>query len=208
MDYINEIKALAEKGQRIDPKCHIFGAIHHKWQFGEPVNLQQIHSFESDMKITLPEPFVRYLTELGNGGAGPNYGIYSLEMMRKENPSIAKTINFLVMLDHSMTAAQWTDFSQEYEALEDKILAGEFDTTEEKEHAVQKLGAMKLNLIAGGIFISTPGCTMHSLLMCRGAAMGEVFTIDFDNIFQLQSEPYCDGKFEDWVIREMQRSLK
>ncbi len=208
MDYIAEIKALAEEGLRIDPKCNIFGASHHKWHFGEPVNLQQIHNFESDMKITLPEPFVRYLTELGNGGAGPDYGIYSLEMMRERNPFLAKTANLPVMLDHSLTAAQWTDYAQKYEALDDKIMADEFDTTEEQECAVQELDAMELHLLAGGIFINTPGCTMNSILMCRGAAMGEVFTIDFDYIYQLQSEPYCHGKFEDWIIREMQRSLK
>lgn len=208
MDYIAEIKALAEEGKRLDPKYNIFGACSHKWQFGEPVNMQQIRSFENDMKIKLPEPFVRYLTELGNGGAGPDYGIYTLDMMRKRNPFIRETANFPVMLDHSLTATQWADFAKKYETIDAAISCDISDTSEEQERAVQELHTMELHLLAGGIFISTPGCTMNSILMCRGAAAGEVFTVDFDYMFQLQSEPYCNGKFEDWVIRAMQRALR
>ena len=66
---------------------------------------------------------------------------------------------------------------------------------------------MELAMCAGGIFIGKRGCTMNYILMCRGAAAGEVFLVDFDYIFALRSEPYCYGKFEDWVIKEMRISL-
>lgn len=92
MDYISEIRMLAQEGLRRDPTYKIFGANYHKWQFGEPADIGK-------------------------------------------------------------------------------------------------------------------RCTMNSILMCRGAAAGEVFVVDFDYLFQLQSEPYCCGKFEDWIIKTMKNSL-
>lgn len=209
MDYISEIKALAQEGLRRDPTYSIFGANRHKWQFGEPVNMQKISDFESDMKITLPKPLVRYLTELGDGGAGSDYGIYSLEAMRRENVYLPKTANLPVMLDHSMTDEQWIDFAKKYETLEDIIYSDKFKTKtkEQQESLMREMDDMELSICAGGVFISTPGCSMNSILMCRGAAVGEVFVVDFDYMYQLRSEPYCCGKFEDWIIEKMKRSL-
>jgi len=39
MDYISEIKALAQEGLRRDPTYQIFGANFHRWQFAEPVDM-------------------------------------------------------------------------------------------------------------------------------------------------------------------------
>ena len=210
MDYISEIKALAQKCLRCDPTYKIFGANQHKWKFAEPTDMKKIHDFENDMKISLPEALVRYLTELGDGGAGPDYGIYSLEEMRKRNVFLPQTANLPVMLDHSMTDEQWIDFAEKYETLDDIVYSDKFDTKtkEQQEKLKQELRDMELSLIAGGVCIGTPGCTMNSILMCRGAAAGEVFVVDFDYIYQLQSEPYCCGKFEDWIIKEMKKSIE
>lgn len=210
MDYISEIKALAQEGLRCDPKYEIFGARIHKWQFGEPADIQKIYDFQNDMKITIPEALVRYLTELGDGGAGPDYGIYSLDKMRRENTFLPETADLPVMLDHSMTDEQWLDFAKKYETLDDIIFSDEFDTkTEEQQESLMKeLNGMESSVLAGGLFIGTPGCTMNSVLMCRGAACGEVFIVDFDYFFQLRSEPFCCGKFEDWIIRKMKKSIR
>ena len=60
------------------------------------------------MCVALPVPFVRYLTELGNGGVGADYGIYPLDSIRKGNSYAALTKDLPPMLDHSLTDAQWT----------------------------------------------------------------------------------------------------
>lgn len=209
MDYISEIKVLAQKGLRRDPTYRIFGADRHRWQFAEPTDMREIRNFEKNMKITLPKALVRYLTELGNGGAGPDYGIYSLEKMREENAFLPQTANLPVMLDHSMTDEQWIDFAKRYETLDDIICSDEFETKtkEQQESLMREMRDMELSMCAGGVFISTPGCTMNSILMCRGAAAGEVFVVDFAYIYQLQSEPHCCGKFEDWIIKKLRKSL-
>lgn len=165
MDYIAEIRMLADEGLRIDPKCHISGSIYHRWRFGETVNMQEIREFERDMNVKLPEMFVRYLTELGNGGAGPDYGIYSLDEMRKRNLFIAERADLPVMLDHSLSDKQWTDFAYKYKILEDKI----FGMEEEDDRVEKEYDDMIPQMISGGIIIGTLGCSMYSLLMCRGA---------------------------------------
>ena len=42
----------------------------------------QIARFERDYKVDLPKEYVAFLTTIGNGGAGPFYGINTLENSR------------------------------------------------------------------------------------------------------------------------------
>ena len=201
MDYIAEIKELAKKG-------HSIGVMKNpnrrKRLFEPTATMKQIQDFERDMCVTLPRPFVRYLTELGNGGAGADYGIYSLDRMREENPHAALAKDLPPMLDHSLTDAQWTEFAQRYT----EICQRNFSSPEEGEQAEKALREMELQMMAGGIIISTSGCTMNTILMCRGEAKGEVFVLDWDYMFQVHSEPWCGGKFEDWMINNMRQRIK
>lgn len=201
MDYIDEIRELGQKAHALKLKRHLNE--HQNIPFEPVATMQEIHEFERDLCVKLPEPFVRYLTEIGNGGVGADYGIYSLNLMRQRNPSAPLTKDWSVMLDHSLSDTQWTDFAQKYVALEE-----EFEEEEENWEEIWKaLYEMQLQMKAGGIFISTPGCTMNTLLMCRGKAAGEVFVLDWDYMEQVTSEPWCGGKFEDWMLHDLHRKI-
>ncbi len=201
MDYIAKIKKLAEKGYAIG----VMKNPNRSDKLFEPTaTMKQIRDFEQDMCLTLPVPFVRYLTELGNGGVGADYGIYSLDRIREENPHAALAKDLPPMLNHSLTDAQWTEFVQRYT----EICQRDFASSEDEEQAEKTLHEMELQMTAGGIIISTPGCTMNTILMCRGEAKGEVFVLDWDCMFQLHSELWCGGKFEDWMINAMRQRIK
>lgn len=55
----------------------LFSTEHDKL-FNPPATIKQIKDFEQEIGKSLPVPFVRYLTELGKGGVGADYGIWSL----------------------------------------------------------------------------------------------------------------------------------
>lgn len=172
MDYIAKIKKLAEKGYAIG----VMKNPNRSDKLFEPTaTMKQIRDFEQDMCLTLPVPFVRYLTELGNGGVGADYGIYSLDRIREENPHAALAKDLPPMLNHSLTDAQWTEFAQRYT----EICQRDFASSEDEEQAEK---------------------TLHE--------MGEVFVLDWDCMFQLHSEPWCGGKFEDWMINAMRQRIK
>ena len=81
MDFIEEIRSLAEEYAACGGNKLADGTRYKL--FNPPATIEQVRAFEQEMHVTLPEDFVRYLTELGNGGFGPDYGIWSLDKMRE-----------------------------------------------------------------------------------------------------------------------------
>jgi SMI1 / KNR4 family (SUKH-1) len=65
--------------RRLDVERRINGADDHHYSFGEPVEPELLGLVETTLGSTLPADYRCFLTELGDGGAGPYYGILSLE---------------------------------------------------------------------------------------------------------------------------------
>ena len=65
------------------------------------------------------------------------------------------------MLDHSLTDAQWTAFAQKYTEIGQR----DYSSAKEEEQAEKALREMEFQMMAGRIIISTPGCTMNTILM-------------------------------------------
>jgi hypothetical protein len=56
-----------------DPGCTIFGAQKHGYKLGAPLPTELLRPLDA-AGLLLPTDFRRFITELGNGGAGPVYG--------------------------------------------------------------------------------------------------------------------------------------
>jgi hypothetical protein len=79
-DFIQEASAIVEKLSALDVRRVVFGAARHAYQFNPPLSMKRVEKFERDHKVSLPRPYRRFITELGNGGAGPYYGIMPLPL--------------------------------------------------------------------------------------------------------------------------------
>lgn len=189
MDVIAEIRALAEEYAACDGNEGWYGK--HDKMFNPPATMEQVHAFEQEMHVTLPVNFVRYLTELGNGGIGPDYGIWSLDEMREHNPYAPKSGDLTPMIGGGLSAEAWKAFAQEAENADEN----------------DEIAALEQRLIAGGIFISTPGCTMDTLLMCRGAAAGGIKVIDFDYLSWYDRPMESSFPFADWMIEGLHEHI-
>ena len=71
---------LAELRRR-DPQFEVFGASDHRYTLNEPLSETQIARFEKRHAVTLPADYRQVLLEIGNGGAGPYYGVFKLGEM-------------------------------------------------------------------------------------------------------------------------------
>ena len=68
------LQRLAELDRK-DRRRRVFGANGHDYKLNPPLPISVIEAFEERHRVSLPEGYRRFLTEIGNGGAGPSYGV-------------------------------------------------------------------------------------------------------------------------------------
>jgi len=71
------LRRIADKltaARKHDRHCTRFGAKRHGYHLQRVLPRGEVEQFESRTGARLPEDFRRFVTELGNGGAGPAYG--------------------------------------------------------------------------------------------------------------------------------------
>ncbi|MGY2894364.1 SMI1/KNR4 family protein [Deinococcus sp. UYEF24] len=62
-----------------DPRFERFGAKKHRYTLGPPLREEQIRAFEQRYDLQLPQDYRTFLLTVGNGGAGPSYGMSPLQ---------------------------------------------------------------------------------------------------------------------------------
>jgi hypothetical protein len=86
MPPVRDFTARVEHGlaelRRLDPNGRkVFAAQTHRSKLEPPVRETVVVEFERDHSIALPADYREFLIELGNGGAGPHYGVFRLGEM-------------------------------------------------------------------------------------------------------------------------------
>lgn len=79
---LTELRSLLEQARTADPERKQFGADNHRYQWNPTASLSEIEDFERETGVSLPEDYRSFLLHVGNGGAGPFYGLFSLEQVR------------------------------------------------------------------------------------------------------------------------------
>ena len=79
---LEEIRALLEQARKADADRKQFGAKDHKYELAPPASLEEVEAFEQETGVWLPEGYRNFLLQAGNGGAGPFYGLFSLEQVK------------------------------------------------------------------------------------------------------------------------------
>lgn len=157
-----EIEELLEKAKKADPNYQVFGSDWHKYQLNPPVSMGEVLKLEEDFKIKLPPDYVYFLTQIGNGGAGPYYGLYSLDELRKKQYCTQQDHTLPPLIDVSLSREMWNELMEQ------------MDTDDEIFVEIEK----RVN--AGVFVIGTQGCTYDNLLMCRGSESGKIVYIDWN----------------------------
>ncbi len=186
MDFAEEVKSLAAKARERDPGFHRFGALSHKYQFNPTIGIELIHEFETERGLTLPDAYVLYLTEIGNGGAGPNYGLFPLEKVKGfYNPDVE------IFFDRTDIPDVWEEVCRVYdEAFEND--GDEYLKIEER-------------VLNGSVIIGTPGCTMYTVLMCAGKNYGKIGVVDLDMV-EYAPPSLSDKTFEEWILEYFRKA--
>jgi len=147
---MKDLRLLLEKARAADSSLTRFGAKNHKYQWNPPASLADVEEFEREIGVTLPEDFRAFLLQAGDGGAGPFYGLFSLQQIRG-----------------------WLQWPLELE--KPPILRPGISNTEEYETEYAEE-----NWKRGCIPIESQGDTYFTCLMLAGPDRGRVVYIEYE----------------------------
>ncbi|GGO03819.1 HEAT repeat domain-containing protein [Saccharibacillus kuerlensis] len=163
---------------RRDEALKEFGASRHQYRMNEPLGSQEIAVFEKKYGVSLPEPFSEFIQQIGNGGAGPYYGIAELDF---DQPT--EFLNHDCRLFPEMTQQQWGEMT----AFLDNSTLG----------AAQK-ESIEAELYGGLLRIGEMGWTFEMMLVMTGDYRGRIVYID--RSFQIPFFTY-EANFLEWYER-------
>lgn len=87
-----QLKDKLDKLKKLDKNFEVFGSELHKYALNSCLSAAGVSNFESKCNIVLPDDYRQFLLEFGNGGAGPGYGLLSINI---EKLIVDSQCNFL-----------------------------------------------------------------------------------------------------------------
>jgi len=172
MIQIESIKEKLKLLRKLDSRFSIFGASSHKYELTRPLNLDKIERFETNNGINLPLEYVQFLTKIGNGGAGPFYGLEPLENCLFQDLDYKRADSVLNPSKPFVHTAAW---NMKFEATVDhdeneKEYESQLEAFEEKYFDPQHIN--------GAIAICNFGCAIRINLIVNGEEYGNIWTDD------------------------------
>lgn len=157
--WVRRIRDLLEQARAKDSSLEAFGAHSHQYKLAAPASEAKIKKFEERFGFRLPEEYREFLLRMGDGGAGPYYGLYGLEKLKNE------------LSDNS-----------DYPVLEEMILYPKM-SDEDWDRAADPEGRRRgeeVHPYAGILPIGSQGCTLMTGLALNGPYQGQVIYYDED----------------------------
>lgn len=130
-----------------------FGADGHRYRINAVLRGDELIAFESEFAVQLPEDYAGFLTQIGNGGIGPYYGLCSLAESIADDPG------------HKCRAFLATPFP----------LSEYFNPFDQNENACDE-ELFDDRYICGSIVLSHHGCGYYDRLVITGPQAGQVWT--------------------------------
>lgn len=190
---IQEIKNKIELLKGIDSSYTVFGSNKHQYQFYEVLEEKKILQFEDNFNIKLPKEYVIFLTQIGNGGMGPYYGLEPIEHVLYDDLDYFNDSSLNPSLPFPYNDAWNLDFDDEdYDDKKDEFY---FDT----QH------------VNGLIRICNYGCGVSLNLVVNGAEYGNIWIDDRGSdggIYPLKKESIYERiTFLDWYEEWLNSSI-
>jgi hypothetical protein len=165
------IRAGLERLRSAKRSPKVFGAEAHGFKLHAPLTEAAVRKFEIEHRVRLPQDYRRFLIELGNGGAGPFYGVFKFGEMDDgfEFKKWKSGDGFVGDLSRPFPHRKpWND------------LTGEPDDTlgdDEYEEALEVFDEHYWNpaQVNGAIPICHEGCACRDWLVVKGPEAGHIW---------------------------------
>lgn len=196
---IEQIKEKLGELKGLDKEFRLFGASSHKYKLNNVLSFTQIEEFEKKYGITLPVGYKEFLLKIGDGGAGPNYGLVKLE------DSLFADMDF-------KNEDNKTNPSLPFPHTEPQMMFNEdFDEEKHDEEAFEEIwGHPHHNY--GILRLSNGGCGIFTSLVVNGEEYGNLWIDDRGSDAGIYPANMMDDKperinFLDWYETWLDQSI-
>ena len=204
LPYPERIKRLAELAGKADPDRSVFGSKKTDYKFAPPVSLSRVREVEEKYGVSLPQELVIFFTEIGNGGAGIDYGMYSLEYLEQYYISDTSGEGFVFEPEQPSLFDRDDPDMFYYE----KALATDELDKKYQDAASKEISACTRDIIRNLLVIGTAGCTYDYFIVLAGKKKGMVGKIDWNLIGALGQGPIIyDMTLFQWLEDHFKRVI-
>lgn len=194
-EYLTEI---LNQVQKIDSKYENFGASGHKYKLNPPVQASFVHRIEERFGFLLPEDYFRFITEVGDGGAGPDYGIKPFAAFLKKGVD-AHAERFWEEYRNSLGNPFRPRRMKPDEVDEYAIASREaYDRAPDRYYIYEKPEPYDLCDTDGFYVLGTHGCQWDFGLIISGEWRGQVFDADNEGAYALVARSF-EEFYQNWV---------
>jgi hypothetical protein len=149
----------------------VFGSDWHGFQLNPVLSETEVLEFEREHRVTLPEDFRQFLTSVGNGGAGPFYGVFSLGEM-DDNFGVQRWQEgdgFVGILSRPFP------FQEEWNELSSMPITDLGESEYERQMEAFEKSYWNSSLVNGAFPIGHEGCALRIFLVVTGEAAGHLW---------------------------------
>lgn len=183
--------------RRRDVDLRVFGANDHRYALNPPLTASQVSDFESRYGVQLPEDYRDFLLTIGNGGAGPGYGLERLGCAYganwSENPGLVGDLSRPFPYNEA-----WNEESMP-------------PSSPLEDHYWQQDEYWGPTHVNGAVPICHHGCNLRQCLIVTGPEKGHVWfddRADWQGLYPDTAPGLARISFLDWYCRWLKASLE
>jgi hypothetical protein len=165
-----------------DPGFARFGASQHRYRLGPVLPEADVRAFEVRHGVILPAAYRSFLLHVGDGGAGPHYGLLRLEGTDRPDPDPEERLQRRFLATPFPHTQAWNPPGP--------VHAGGGMTEEGYFHS---------RWVSGSMIIAEYGCASFHRLVVTGPARGQVWFDDRASFGGLAPEACFRAWYEQWL---------
>jgi hypothetical protein len=184
----------------------VFGADAHGFEVNPPLSESDVTEFESRNRIRLPDDYRQFVTRIGNGGAGPYYGLFMLEEMDNGSGFGPWGVFVGVLSEPFPHTTGWNDLAGlPAESLVETAIKRYDDQIEAFDRKY-----WDTRLVNGAFPICHLGCALRHWLIVTGPESGNVWSdcrAEYSGLSPVQSTTKPRLTFFDWYREWLDEAL-
>ncbi|WP_395317347.1 SMI1/KNR4 family protein [Variovorax sp. UC74_104] len=203
--------------KRLDLDCSSFAAKAHWYDLNPPLSEEEVAQMEAKYRCRFPNEYRRFITAIGNGGAGPAYGVFPLGMQDEFHGLTSWDAKFSLIGDLSKPFPwehAW-NLSTDFWAQQPNPTA---DTRTDEEDRMNEVWDRKLetqyyatSIMDGAIPVCHEGCALRNWLVVTGPLAGTVWRdlrADYKGIEPFMNENGTRMGFNDWYLQWVEQNIQ